>query len=383
MKLVTSVFLCIISIVFTGCTTNAPLTGTNKSPILPSKSQADQTPTTHITKAETDTDKTKTLKIGNISELKDDKTCDDVGDILVYAETRSYWVYICGNKQDTSQSSYFFKAKSKNDKDKPSIMGKASLGWRQTSFVGIKDNYTYSIDIPSVRTNSGSYKLPSLDIYPFNVKEITLNTEGVQHELLTKYLAVHQFQQARQLKGALLSYDRNQLLNPQKNKFIKYLMNNRESLNVCENHNHSEERTDHPDGRVEDSILYKLDKHRYLLQLRCNVYLQYNSFNFFVLSDKEDKIEVKNLTKPSYPNNSEPTDGKEYNKFDGQPLYDPQSKILSIWMRLSGNFKGCGFLTSYQLQDHSLNLLKVQGGSVDDCDKHLFINPILLPQIYP
>jgi hypothetical protein len=53
-------------------------------------------------------------------------------------------------------------------------------------------------------------------------------------------------------------------------------------------------------------------------------------------------------------------------------------------MRLSGNFKGCGFLTSYQLQDDSLNLLKHQSGSVDDgCDKHVFIDPILYPQTYP
>ena len=380
MKLVISISLCIIGIVSTGCTKNAP-SGTPQASILFGKPQLEQITTTQSKKVETDADKTKTLKIGDISELKDDKTCDDVGDILVYAETRSYWVYICGNKQDTSQSSYFFKAKSKNDKDKPSIMGKASLGWRQTSFVGIKDNYTYSIDIPSVRTNSGSYKLPSLDIYPFNVKEITLNPKDVQHELLTKYLAVHQFQQARELEGGLFSQKRNQLINPQKNEFIKYLMDNRESLNVCENR--SESPTDRPDGRVENSILYKLDKHRYLLQLRCNVYLQYSSFNFFVISDEEDKIEVKNLIEPSYSNNSESTDGKEY-KFHGLPLYDPQSKILSIWMRLSGNFKGCGFLTSYQLQDDSLNLLKHQSGSVDDgCDKHVFIDPILYPQTYP
>lgn len=378
MKLYSSVFLGSVSIIVAGCIANSPLAVTPQISTLVTKNQVNLA-TTQIKEVAIDSQKPE-LKVGDISELKNDKTCDNVGEIIVYAETLSYWVYICGNKQDTSQSSYFFKAKSKNDKDKPSIVGKASLGWQQISFVGIKDNYTYSIDIPSVSTNSGSYKLPSLDIYPFNVKEISLNPEDVQHELLTKYLAVHQFQQARQLEGALLSYERNQLLNPQKNKFIKYLMDNRESLNVCDNR--SESRPDRPDGRVEVSILYKLDKHRYLLQLRCNVYLQYSSFNFFVISDKEDKVEVKNLTKPSYSNNSESTDGKEY-KFNGQPLYDPQSKILSIRTRLSGNFKGCGSLISYQLQDHSLNLLKVQGGSVDDCDNHVFIDPILYPQNYP
>jgi len=102
MKLVISISLCIIGIVSTGCTKNAP-SGTPQASILFGKPQLEQITTTQSKKVETDADKTKTLKIGDISELKDDKTCDDVGDILVYAETRSYWVYICGNKQDTSQ----------------------------------------------------------------------------------------------------------------------------------------------------------------------------------------------------------------------------------------------------------------------------------------
>jgi hypothetical protein len=378
MKLYSSIFLVGMGIIASGCFANVPDAGTPKLSNLASSSQVNITPT-QIKEVATDSQKLE-LKVGHISELKDDKTCDDVGETIVYAETRSYWVYICGNKQDTSQSSYFFKAKSKNDKDKPSIMGKASLGWQQISFVGISGDYTYSLDIPSMSINPGSYKLPSLDIYPFNVKGISLNPEDIQHELSTKYLAAPQFKQARQLEGGLLSQKSNPLLAPQKNKFIKYLMDNREVLNVCENHSR-----DRPDGRIEDSILYKLDERRYLLQLRCNVYLQYNSFNFFVISDKKDKIEVKLLTKsPSpYPNNSESTDGEVYRLFNGRPLYDPQSKILSIQMRLSGNFKGCGYLISYQLQDSRLNLLKVQSGSVDDCDKHVFIDPILYPQTYP
>ncbi|MFN4834002.1 MAG: hypothetical protein ACK54J_09960 [Pseudanabaena sp.] len=375
MKLVTSVFLCIISIVFTGCTTNAPLTGTNKSPILPSKSQADQTPTTHITKAETDTDKTKTLKIGNISELKDDKTCDDVGDILVYAETRSYWVYICGNKQDTSQSSYFFKAKSKNDKDKPSIMGKASLGWRQTSFVGIKDNYTYSIDIPSVRTNSGSYKLPSLDIYPSNVKEITLNPEDVQHELLTKYLSTAPYRQARKFYGQWWSSESDPLLDPKKKKFIKHLMDNRENLQVCENRNREPS-----ERREEGSVLYKLENGKYVLQLRCNVYLKYNSFNFFLISEQANGLEVKFLTQPKdVAKFGVSVDEYEGRIIVGRPLFDPLTRNLSIHVPFSGLSKN-GYLSTFTISNEQLELIEFRYADRDD---NFYIDPILYPILYP
>jgi len=101
MKLYSSVFLGSVSIIVSGCIANSPPAMTPQISTLVTKNQVNLA-TTQIKEVAIDSQKPE-LKVGDISELKNDKTCDDVGEIIVYAETRSYWfIFVEINKIQVS-----------------------------------------------------------------------------------------------------------------------------------------------------------------------------------------------------------------------------------------------------------------------------------------
>jgi hypothetical protein len=359
-----------ITIASFSCNVSPPNAGTTTQPL----SQTSQVKPTHTTEP------TK-LIVGDISELQDKSECNNLGDMLIYAETKNYFAYICGSRKDTSQPAYF-KAKPKNEKRHPSIIGKAYLGWQQLSFVGISDRYTYSLSIPLIGNPVKDYK-PSLNIYPFSIPKTGIIPEEGQSEEFTKYLSIEKFRfsEFKKFDRWWWSPTPDPLLDPKKKKFIKYLMDNRESLKVCE-----DRFRDQPEGREEYSTLYRFDSGRYLLQLRCSVYLKYNSFNFFLISEQNNGLQVKFLAKPYkvLNDNFGWTDENEGRVIYGRPLYDPQTKTLSIQTPFSAT-SGCGSLITYDFPDDSdsFRLLKYQNGNSIGCEKHFYIDPILYPQIYP
>jgi hypothetical protein len=353
-----------VSIVFLSCNTITPNAETTQS--------LSQTPQLEATNT---TDSTK-LIVGDISELKNQTECNNLGDTLVYAETKNYFAYICGNKADVNQPTYF-KAKPKNVNTHPEISGKALLGWQQLSFVGISGNYTYSLSIPLVGSPEQGMK-PSLNIHPFIIPITGTVPEDRQHEELTKYLSIARFRFTEFKK-----FDRwwwppapDPLLDSKKKKFIKYLMDNRESLKVCE-----ERFRDSPEGREEYSTLYRFDSSRYLLQLRCRVHLRYSSFNFFLISEQNAGLQVKFLTQPTaiLKDRFGWTDKTEGRVINGRPLYNPQSKILGIHIRFSG-VSGNGELLTFRIIKDKFELVELRQ---ELKERKFYIDPILYPIVYP
>ena len=274
MKLVSSVFLCIVGIISTGCINNSPLAGTPQSSILSGKPQADQATTPQSTKVETDTDKTKTLKIGDISELKDDKTCDDVGEILVYAETENYKVSVCAEKNNRQDPS-FIKITRKDGSLK--IAGKAQLGWKEDSFVGMDEKYGYRLRMPS----SNKFDLSLLSGKEFAPVWL--------HEDIQRYYAINHFKQIKNIKELSSAVDSKSPDKSKREEFINYIFKNKEKLGACES---IDTFKDTP------SKLWKIDGTKYFLEFGCRLGIRAVAVNFFLIEELDSGYNFKLLNIP-------------------------------------------------------------------------------------
>jgi hypothetical protein len=152
-------------------------------------------------------------------------------------------------------------------------------------------------------------------------------------------------------------------------------MDNRENLQVCENRNREPS-----ERREEGSVLYKLENGKYVLQLRCNVYLKYNSFNFFLISEQANGLEVKFLTQPKdVAKFGVSVDEYEGRIIVGRPLFDPLTRNLSIHVPFSGLSKN-GYLSTFTISNEQLELIEFRYADRDD---NFYIDPILYPILYP
>jgi hypothetical protein len=348
-----------VSIVFLSCNTTTPNAETTTQS-LSQTSQLEATDTTDSTQ----------LIVGDISELKNQTECNNLGDTLVYAETKNYFVYICGSKEDINQPTYF-KAKPKTANIiYPTIIGKAVLGWQKVSFVGISGDFTYVFSIPSSKVDSK----PFLYIHPYALfKQPTLLLpKSGQYEELTKYLSIVKLRQAKNLEV-------DSSLDNKKRDFVKYLLKNKKKLNVCEIP--GRDRLEEDELRREvDSTLYDLGKNKYLLILRCNAYLKYNSFNLFLISGQNSHLNVRFLIQPEILKGRFGWTGRYEDRiFYGRPLYDPQTKTLTLHVQFSGIARA-GNLMSFAIQNDKLELVELRH---EEGNGNLYIDPILYNRLYP
>jgi hypothetical protein len=317
------------------------------------------------------------LETGDITELTNDQTCSDRGEILVYAESDSYVTYICGNKQDINQSLYF-KAHAKSKINGLSINGKAILGWQKISFVGTTGNHSYSLTMPS----NGNLN-PNLNILPLNRRNLQSFSQSFRFpEKLIKYLSVDEFKQSRDLERWWRSPNSTSPYSDEKKRFLKYFSNNSDKLKVCEIPSRAKEKIE--SDKENFSRIYKIDNGIYILELTCDIYNTGLSYNFWLIKEKDNKIDVNQLIKPKIILNNKKkfADSNEYKPsiFFGGSLYDPRTKNLSLLSRYSGAGM-CGKLTTFNVKNNKLELLEYRDG--DDCENTLFMDPLLYNQVYP
>jgi hypothetical protein len=366
MKLVRSVFLCIVGIISTGCINNSPLAGTPQSSILSGKPQAVQTTTTQSTKVETD--KTKTLKIGDISELKDDKTCDDVGEILVYAETENYKVSVCAEKNNRQDPS-FIKITRKDGSLK--IAGKAQLGWKEDSFVGMDEKYGYRLRMPS----SNKFDLSLLSGTEFAPVWL--------HEDIQRYYAINHFKQIKNVDELSRRVDSKLPDESKRIKFINYIFEYKERLGACQLMDSRK------DTAYFSSRLWKVEDKTYFLELACRTGAYAISLNFFRITESDSGYSFKLMDIPTVARHKggEIISGENGYVLIGfsstvtparEHLFKLEESTLSIYMGKGS----CGTLSKYKISNDKLDLIQHKEGSLKECNDFRYAtDPILYPNI--
>jgi hypothetical protein len=401
MKLLSSVLLLgSMGMLFAGCGTNPTVAGTPQ--VLPLVTQANLTTTTQSTELATDTQK-PSLKVGDISELKGDKTCDDVGETLVYAETKSYFVYVCGDKKSVTPA--VFRAKNKNGQI---IEGKAIVGWWKNSFVGINDKYGFSLGMPIPSLSS-----ENLEAKLFFVSKVSgLSTyEKAEHieEYVSRYLSIRKFMLAKRI-GFLNGYVEGGKSGKEEyyktaRELLSYINDNKSQLNLCEVVLDDGTSVSIYSQDTAGSKFFRVDKGKYLVQLSCQRYKANAAFNYLLMDRTSQGFEVKIINKTDktvkilesiygpdpIENHDDAKQAPRYiprrspTRFLGlDSAYNAETRMLSIITHTGDCGGSSRRAEKFELVENELELRELrQGFKGEFCDSRAVVDSALLRQKYP
>jgi hypothetical protein len=116
------------------------------------------------------------LKVGALSEIKGDKTCDGTGGILVYAETQNFRIYICSDRKDKTQPRYY-RSRERYGKGKLDLEAKGYNPQQMRYFQFKNNGYSYLLQKPMSQ-------IPNPELTVLSPNETPLLSEKV-----TRYLA--------------------------------------------------------------------------------------------------------------------------------------------------------------------------------------------------
>ncbi|OIP76246.1 MAG: hypothetical protein AUK48_06060 [Oscillatoriales cyanobacterium CG2_30_44_21] len=92
--------------------------------------------------------KQSSLITGLTDELVDDKTCQNTGGILAYAETKDYALYVCADLKDVASPRYY-RSVNKNGTSGVSLTAKTYNPDQGNYFEFYNGDYVYLLQIPS------------------------------------------------------------------------------------------------------------------------------------------------------------------------------------------------------------------------------------------
>ena len=161
-------------------------------------------------------------KIGSISELGKDKTCDPYGDILTYAETIKYRIYICGDETNNKPQSMIFITKG-NNFNKTVIAENPSIEWSDRSYSFHNQKILYRLDRPNSIRHWYTRHLFFFSLY--DLKDRSLNTV-ISKDKIQIYLFNEKV--VPNYGKTVLSPD-----SQAKNRFLKFLPTLKNKLSVC------------------------------------------------------------------------------------------------------------------------------------------------------
>ncbi|MEE3719590.1 hypothetical protein V2H45_22875 [Tumidithrix elongata RA019] len=341
-----------MGMLFAGCSTSPTVAVTAQISPLVATTQAKATTTTQSTEVATDSQKLA-LKVGDISELKDDKTCDDVGETLVYAETKSYLAYICGNKRDVRQPE-LFRVKARESK-KVQLEGKALISWNKDSFVGIVRDHTFKLNIPSntfLIDNSADPKL----------------TLSIRSQLLEPIFSSEK----------IIRFLKNDQFMAKKDEVIPKELSQRILQDLNEKGKQLSDRC-----RKFDPKGFEADKYSKIFPINPQEYLvaQYYSSNtknpeyiYWLATLKEDTVEATPLLLPLPPLEAFQRIIPEY-QVNGRPNYDSDLGVLSIYVRV----RTSGELTKYQINGSQAKVIEFRW--IGDCKDSRCLDPVFFFQL--
>jgi Protein of unknown function (DUF1176) len=284
----------------------------------------------------------KVLPIGSLSQIEGDATCSSTfrtGGLLAYAETASYRIYICADRNDETQPTYYRSF----DKKGSGSLTLAAVDYnpqKPGAYEFRNQGYLYTVQIPSAKT-------------PAPVLRVTLPTGKPYEEKILRFLGAPSVQSGRPTP---------------KQEILSYFDRNRTKLGLCKDN-------PQPEAAAYSEVT-KVGDRRYLVQFQCFLGAYQGGYEFYLYS-ATPQVRVQPLTLRRY------TFGagtwSQERAIGGLTNFDAQKQQLSIFSKSRGP-GDCGSFSRYKLEG---NTLKLQEYRVKEACDGNFVDPEKYPKIYP
>ena len=300
-------------------------------------------------------------RIGSTTELKNDNTCKESGDVLAYAETDKYHIYVCGDEMNNKPKSMVINTVV-GDSNKAIIDDNPSISWNK-SYIFRHGEFSLGLRRP--------YTSTSYDLYKPNPLTFYLGVRFANESFIQEKIRVYLFNEKIEpnYKKIMLLPDKKVI-----DRFSKY-----SSITKCKL----------PSGNSVDPAYiaaYELNQKDYLIELICfrphyNGDYQYILYSEDPLNPKA-KIIPFNTLDPSLVE-SEEIQKIELLMISGVPHFFPEDNTLRVFHKGIGA-GGCGYAAEYKLIEGKFELQEFRKY---DCYSSGAVqvskSPEEFPKIYP
>lgn len=279
-------------------------------------------------------------KIGSISELGKDETCDHSGDILVYAETIKYRIYVCGDETNNQPQSMIFFTKG-NDFNKTVISENPSIEWSDRSYSFHNQKILYRLDRPNSIKPWYTRHLFFFSLYDLNDRSLNtiISEDKIQLYLFNEKIVPN-------YRKTILSPD-----DQAKNRFLKFLPTLKNQFAVCSNAYEGRIIT----WKIATVRAYEIAPRKYLVEIICDT-RTYNPLTQYILYSEESSekyakpVPFYTLTSPRLDTTME-----ERQTIGGVSQFFPEDNTLRVYVKEIGA-GGWGNAQEYKLIEDRFEL---------------------------
>jgi len=288
----------------------------------------------------------KSISIGDIKEIEDNRICGKSNVIYAYGETSNYRVYICAEASQPNRPRYYIS----RNKDGSGGLDMEAVNYNPQRVGAIEfknDGYLYTLESPTTQN-------------PEPVLRVTFPTGKLSEEKLLRYLAQ--------------SNTSNPTASSSGSDPLQYVLQNRESLGVCKDNFRAE------DGkRGMGSKAFQISDKKYLVQVQCFLAAYQGAFEYVLWSAESSKPRAVLLQFDSF---REGKDGEKPTRITssaiaGAPRFNIQSQVLTNSTKFRG-IGDCGSTAIYKLEGDRMILQEFRAKY--NCDGKYTQD---LPIIYP
>ncbi len=317
---------------------NLMVTTPTSKAVIPSKvTQESPTPNTEASKS---------IAVGDIKEIEDNRICSTSKVIYAYGETSNYQIYICADDNAPDRPRYYIS----RNKDSSGGLNMEAINYNPQKVGAIEfknEGYVYTLEAPTTQN-------------PEPVLRVTFPNGNLSKEQLLRYLA------------------RTNTSNPTTSKPpfepLQYVLQNRESLGICKDNFRAE------DGqRGMGSKAFQISEKKYLVQVQCFLAAYQGAFEYVLWIDESPKPRVVTLEFDSFqePKNGEKPKRITSNAISGMPRFNARSQTLTNFTKFRG-VGDCGSAAIYKLDGDRMVLQEYRAKY--ECDgKYVQDFPIIYP----
>ncbi len=198
-------------------------------------------------------------QIGSTALLREDQTCSDYGDILAYARTAKYLIYVCGDEGINQPKSMVLFTRDKNSQ-KTIINQNPSITWDRS--YAFKQEPYYRLDRPNSSIYYGQPHIFFFSIAKYFDSLTELNREPIQLYLFNEMVEPN-------YRRTVLPFD-----DRAKDRFLKFFPVLNKQFVICSepfstNKSYSGYSFSSKPDRI---IAYEIESQKYLIELGCDVY---------------------------------------------------------------------------------------------------------------
>ena len=287
----------------------------------------------------------KAIASGDIQELEGETICGKARVLYAYGETANYRVYICANDNEPDRPRYYIS----RNKDGSGGLSIESVNYNPQKANAIEfdnDGYLYTLEAPTTQNPE-----PSL--------RVTFPNGNVSKEQLLRHL----------IRPKLASTNASNL-DP-----VKYVLQNRESLGICQDNFMPEEAQNGMGSRA-----FPLKGNRQLVQIQCFPGAYQGAFAYVLWVDEAPRPRVINLNFDIFrePQNGGKPERVTEQAIAGIPRFNIRSQTLTNFTKFRG-VGDCGSSSLYKLEGDRMVLQEFRAKY--ECDgEYVQDFPIVYPQ---